>query len=99
MESLLKDRRRRRRPPIDGEPRLIVALIQANPRLADRKDEDDRLPLHWAVSSNYLAVVELLVQTTRFDPDSQVTEPNGRKHPAADCCLLTLARMARDGRH
>lgn len=45
---------------------------KANPRLADRRDDDDRLPLHWAVSYNHLGVVELLAQTKNFDPDVQV---------------------------
>ncbi len=46
--------------------------MQANPKLADLKDDDGRLPLHWAVSSNHLPVVELLVQRKNFDPDAQV---------------------------
>ncbi|KAI9695619.1 MAG: hypothetical protein M1836_006147 [Candelina mexicana] len=36
-----------------------------------RRDEDDRLPLHWAVSYNHLPIVELLVQRKDFDPDVQ----------------------------
>jgi 26S proteasome non-ATPase regulatory subunit 10 len=36
------------------------------------KDDDDRLPIHWAVAYNRLPVVELLVATKDFDPDVEV---------------------------
>jgi 26S proteasome non-ATPase regulatory subunit 10 len=36
------------------------------------KDDDDRLPIHWAVANNRLAVVELLVASKDFDPDVEV---------------------------
>ena len=45
---------------------------QANPKLAARKDDDERLPIHWAVSYNHLPIVQLLVQVKNFDPDVQV---------------------------
>jgi len=51
---------------------------QANPRLANLRDEDDRLPLHWAVSRNQLNVVELLVQRKDFDVDVKVVAVSGR---------------------
>ena len=47
-------------------------FFQANPKLATQKDEDDRLPIHWAVSYNHLPIVELLVSRKDFDPDVQV---------------------------
>ncbi len=50
---------------------LNSPLSQANPRLAVQKDEDERLPLHWACSYNHLPVVELLVSRKDFDPDIQ----------------------------
>lgn len=50
---------------------LTKPLSQANPRLAIQKDEDERLPLHWACSYNYLPIVELLVSRKDFDPDVQ----------------------------
>lgn len=62
-------------------------VLKANPRLADRRDDDDRLPLHWAVSYNHLGVVELLVQTKNFDPDVQVRLLSGwmgEKHGFSD---------------
>lgn len=45
---------------------------QANPRLATRRDEDDRLALHWALSNNRTAIVELLSERDDFDPDTKV---------------------------
>ena len=48
-----------------------LSILQANPRLATRKDEDERLPLHWACSYNHLPIVELLVSRKDFDPDVQ----------------------------
>jgi len=46
--------------------------FKANPKLADLKDDDDRLPIHWAVSFNQLPIAEILAQTKNFDPDVQV---------------------------
>ncbi|KAI9757326.1 MAG: hypothetical protein M1815_001412 [Lichina confinis] len=48
---------------------LLPEKANANPKLAYRKDDDGRLPIHWAVSYGHLPIVELLVQTKRFDPD------------------------------
>jgi len=45
--------------------------LNANPRLATQRDDDDRLPIHWAISYNHLPIVELLVQRKDFDPDVQ----------------------------
>lgn len=51
---------------------MLTSLAQANPNLARTKDDDDRLPIHWAVSYNRLPVVELLVSQKNFDPDVEV---------------------------
>ncbi|EHA17920.1 hypothetical protein ASPNIDRAFT_137276, partial [Aspergillus niger ATCC 1015] len=40
-----------------------------NPKLANVKDDDDRLPIHWAVAYNRLPIVELLTSNKHFDPD------------------------------
>lgn len=50
----------------------MLTILQANPKLATQKDDDDRLPIHWAVSYNHLPIVELLVSRKDFDPDVQV---------------------------
>jgi 26S proteasome non-ATPase regulatory subunit 10 len=47
--------------------------LQANPKLATIKDEDERLPIHWAVAFNHLPIVELLVAQKNFDPDVEVS--------------------------
>lgn len=48
-------------------------MYKANSRLATERDDDERLPVHWAVSYNHLPIVELLVSRKDFDPDVQVS--------------------------
>ena len=55
---------------IKGQIQEATALLADNPRLATRRDDDDRLPLHWAASHNRLTVVELLAETPSFDVDA-----------------------------
>jgi hypothetical protein len=45
---------------------------QANPKLANLRDDDDRLPIHWAVSYGHLNIAVLLSGVKNFDPDVQV---------------------------
>ena len=63
----------------EGKTAVVESLLNANPKLALLRDADDRLPLHWAVTSSSLPTVTLLLNTlsspalsTRsnpFDPD------------------------------
>ncbi|KAG2415487.1 hypothetical protein HFD88_006678 [Aspergillus terreus] len=53
----------------EGKTQLVESLLSANPKLANVKDDDDRLAIHWAAAFNRLPVVELLVSTKNFDPD------------------------------
>ncbi|GAB1196339.1 hypothetical protein APSETT444_005608 [Aspergillus pseudonomiae] len=53
----------------EGKTQVAESLLNANPKLASVKDDDDRLPIHWAVAYNRLPIVELLVATKNFDPD------------------------------
>ncbi|KAL6239847.1 hypothetical protein BDW75DRAFT_68194 [Aspergillus navahoensis] len=53
----------------EGKLSLAESLLNANPKLATTKDDDDRLPIHWAVAYNHLPIVELLVSIKDFDPD------------------------------
>ncbi|KAI7382725.1 hypothetical protein KC332_g16484, partial [Hortaea werneckii] len=55
----------------DGQTRLIESLLNADKRLANRRDDDDRLPIHWATSSNQLPIVEILADQKDFDVDAQ----------------------------
>ncbi|KAL9046858.1 MAG: hypothetical protein Q9214_000422 [Letrouitia sp. 1 TL-2023] len=55
----------------EGKTSEVDSLLTANPRLATRRDDDDRLPIHWALSNNQQPVVELLVARRDFDPDVQ----------------------------
>ena len=59
--------------PLDPYQSPMLITFQANPKLATQKDDDDRLPIHWAVSYNHLPIVELLVSRKDFDPDVQVS--------------------------
>ncbi|KAI0188392.1 ankyrin repeat-containing domain protein [Astrocystis sublimbata] len=43
--------------------------VTTNPKLSQRKDDDGRLPIHWAASSNQHAILLLLSQQKTFDPD------------------------------
>ena len=69
-------------------------IPQANPKLANRKDDDERLPIHWAVSYNHLPIVQLLVQSRNFDPDVTVSHLNSLQVE-----IDHGVRMAWAGRH
>lgn len=49
----------------------MESLLNADRRLANRRDEDNRLPLHWAASYNRLSIVEILAEQKSFDIDAQ----------------------------
>ncbi|KAF2428859.1 putative proteasome regulatory particle subunit [Tothia fuscella] len=55
----------------EGRSAAVESLLNANPSLATRRDEDERLPLHWAVSYNHMPIVQLLVEWKDFDVDAQ----------------------------
>ncbi|KAH8665849.1 ankyrin repeat-containing domain protein [Tricladium varicosporioides] len=55
----------------DGKLAIVESLLSANPKLADRKDDDERLPIHWAVSYGHLDIAVLLSASKNFDPDVQ----------------------------
>ncbi|KAL6702610.1 putative ankyrin-repeat protein [Coniothyrium glycines] len=59
----------------EGQAAKVISLLAANPKLALLRDLDDRLPVHWAVSYNHLAIVQTLIQTKSFDVD--VTDGSG----------------------
>ncbi|KAH7114319.1 ankyrin repeat-containing domain protein [Dendryphion nanum] len=54
----------------EGQISRFESLLSANPKLATLRDDDDRLPLHWAVSYNHLPIVSQLVQLKTFDVDA-----------------------------
>ncbi|CAG8337608.1 unnamed protein product [Penicillium salamii] len=47
----------------------LPVRVESNPKSALVKDDDERLPIHWATAYNRLPVVELLVASKDFDPD------------------------------
>lgn len=57
----------------DEDVRLTnLSFSKTEPRQASREDDDGRLPIHWAASSNSKDIVVLLAQQKGFDPDVQV---------------------------
>ncbi|KAH8676362.1 ankyrin repeat domain-containing protein [Xylariales sp. PMI_506] len=46
----------------EGKLTVVESLLNADPKLARKKDDDGRLPLHWAASSNKPEIVTLLSQ-------------------------------------
>lgn len=55
----------------EGKLGEFEALLHANPQLATKRDDDERLPIHWALSNNHQVIVELLISRKDFDPDVQ----------------------------
>ncbi|KAI8629302.1 ankyrin repeat-containing domain protein [Xylariaceae sp. FL1651] len=53
----------------EGKLTVVESLLNADPKLCQRKDDDGRLPIHWAASSNQHGIVLLLSQQKSFDPD------------------------------
>ena len=43
--------------------------MDSNPRLATLPDLDERYPIHWAISFNHTAIVDLFIQQPSFDPN------------------------------
>ncbi|KAJ8120356.1 hypothetical protein O1611_g10386 [Lasiodiplodia mahajangana] len=53
----------------EGKLTVVESLLNADPKLSQHKDDDGRLPIHWAASSNQHAIALLLSQQKNFDPD------------------------------
>ncbi|KAJ5561937.1 hypothetical protein N7535_003601 [Penicillium sp. DV-2018c] len=56
----------------EGRDQVFESLLNANPKAAFVKDDDERLPIHWAVAYNRFSIVEMLVAMKGFDPDVEV---------------------------
>ncbi|KAF2486797.1 ankyrin repeat-containing domain protein [Neohortaea acidophila] len=72
----------------EGQTQKVDSLLHAEPRLVSRRDDDDRLPLHWASSYNRLPIVELLSEHRGFDVDAQ---------DGAGWTALMIASSLKDG--
>ncbi|KAJ3945551.1 putative ankyrin-repeat protein [Colletotrichum fioriniae] len=55
----------------EGKVSIAETILKTEPKLAVREDDDGRLPIHWAASSNCIDIVILLTQSRSFDPDVQ----------------------------
>ena len=73
VEALLNVRHTLKHTPNLLRPCLLYS--QANPKLANQKDDDERCPIHWATSYGHLDIAKLLASRKDFDPDIQVS-PN-----------------------
>ena len=52
--------------------KLKMNKPKGNPKLPTRRDEDERLSLHWAATHNHIDIVELLMQREDFEVDVKV---------------------------
>ena len=66
----------------------VESLLNADRKLVSRRDDDDRLPLHWAASYNRVPIVELLADQKGFDIDAQ---------DGAGWTALMIASSVKDG--
>ena len=66
----------------------VEALLNADRKLVSRRDNDDRLPLHWAASYNRIPIVELLSDQKGFDIDAR---------DGAGWTALMMAASVKDG--
>lgn len=73
---------------IRSSAQKVESLLNADRRLVSRRDDDDRLPLHWAASYNRLSIVELLADQKSFDVDAQ---------DGAGWTALMMASSLKDG--
>ncbi|GKZ18167.1 hypothetical protein AbraCBS73388_000326 [Aspergillus brasiliensis] len=72
----------------EGKTQIAESLLSANPKLANVKDDDERLPIHWAVAYNRLPIVELLISSKHFDPDVEVCHYlNNKRRTTAELSL------------
>lgn len=55
--------------------------VQVDPKLSKRKDDDGRLPIHWAASANQLDIVQLLSEQKGFEVDVQVSRRDSFLNP------------------
>ncbi|PNS19875.1 hypothetical protein CAC42_7842 [Sphaceloma murrayae] len=55
----------------EGQTSKVEALLNVTPKLAARRDDDDRLPIHWACSYNRIPIIEILSERRDFDVDAQ----------------------------
>ena len=44
-------------------------LLASNPKAALKKDDDERMPIHWAASNSHNEIVDILLQVRGFDVD------------------------------
>lgn len=53
----------------EGKPLTVKGIISVNPKAVLVKDDDGRIPLHWAVSFQHLEIVSILLNPWKFGTD------------------------------
>ncbi|KAK4506563.1 hypothetical protein PRZ48_000295 [Zasmidium cellare] len=72
----------------EGQTQKVISLLNADPKLALRPDDDERLPQHWAAAHNHLEILTILSETKKFDVDAQ---------DGAGWTALMMASSLKDG--
>ncbi|KAI1650567.1 ankyrin repeat-containing domain protein [Daldinia loculata] len=72
----------------EGKVTVVESLLNADPKLSRLKDDDGRLPIHWAASANNQPIVLMLAQQKDFDPDIE---------DASGWTPLMIAASVKDG--
>lgn len=58
----------------EGKLFIVRQIVQAEPSAVNSKDEDDRIPLHWAASGGHLNITEyLLLNGSKVDAVDDVS--------------------------
>lgn len=58
----------------EGKILTVKGLVAENPKLVLQKDLDERIALHWAVAYGQLEIASILLNPTKFQPDSLPTQ-------------------------
>ncbi|KAG9239461.1 ankyrin repeat-containing domain protein [Amylocarpus encephaloides] len=53
----------------EGKHLVVESLLSANPKLRNLRDDDERLPIHWAACNGHLMIAIALSSERDFDPD------------------------------
>ncbi|KAH3685327.1 hypothetical protein WICPIJ_003679 [Wickerhamomyces pijperi] len=57
-----------------GKPLTVKSILSNNPKAVLVKDEDGRIPLHWATSFQQLEIVSMLLSPWKFPSDPKKTK-------------------------
>ncbi|XXG99104.1 alkaline ceramidase ydc1 [Hypoxylon texense] len=81
----------------EGRVTAVESLLNADQKLSHLKDDDGRLPIHWAASANQHAIVLMLAQQKDFDPDVEVSKLADSVKDDSGWTPLMIAASVKDG--